>query len=99
MLVIEAGFDTGYEFAHDDGLAFLHSRKIKRHLGSRHTVFLRVRGIVILLSAVQKRFGRNTSYIETGTAYSVLLKEHYIFTGFGSLLCGGIARRSATYNG
>ena len=99
MLVIEALLDTGYEFAHDDGLTLLHGAKIKGHVLSRHTVFLRVRSIVILFGAVQERFGRNTTYVEAGTAYSVLLKEHYIFTGFGSLLCGGIARRAATYNG
>ena len=97
MFVIEALLDTGNEFAHDDGLAFLHGRKIEGDVLCRDTVFLRVRSIIVLLGTVQQGFGWDTTYIEARTAYGVLLKEHDVFTGFRSLLCSSITRRSAAY--
>ena len=82
MFIIQPLLDTRNEFADDDGLAFLHGAKIKRHLGCRHTIFLRVGRIKILLRAVEQRFGRNTSHIQTRAAKRILLKEHHIFACF-----------------
>ena len=99
MLVIEPLFDSGYEFANDDGLAFLHSRKVKGDVLCRHTVFIRVRSVIVLLGAVQQRFGRNASDVQARTAYGVLLKEDDVFTGFTCFLGCRVSGRAAAYDG
>ena len=68
VFVIEALFDAGYEFANDDGLAFLHCSKIEGHVFSRYTIFLCVRSVIVLFGTVQERFGRNTTYVQAGSA-------------------------------
>ena len=98
VFVIQTLLDARYQFAHHNGLALLHGSKIERYVLCRYTVFLCVRRIIILLRAIQERFGRNTAYIQTRTSYSVLLEEHHIFTGFRGLLCCCIARRTSAYD-
>ena len=95
MFVIQPLLDTRNEFTYNDGLAFLHGAKIKRHVLCRYTVFLRVGGIKILLRAVEKRFGRNTSHIETRASERGLLKEHHIFACLRGFFSSCIARRAA----
>ena len=82
MFIIQPLLDSRNKFANDDGLAFLHGAKIERYILCRHTIFLRVRSIKILLRTVEQRFGRNTSHIQTRAAKRILLKEHHIFACF-----------------
>ena len=97
MLVIEALLDAGYEFADNDGLAFLHGGKIEGDVGRGHAVLGSVGGVVVLLGSVQKRFSRNTTDIEAGTADGVLLKENDIFAGFGGFFGSCVSGRAASY--
>ena len=99
MVVVQTLLDTCHKFADDDGFAFLHGCKIEGNILCCDSVFLRVRGIVKLLRAIEERFGRNTTYIEARTTERILLKKNHVFTCLGGLLRCGITRRTATYYG
>ena len=96
MFIIEPLFDTGNEFTDDDRFAFLHRRKIVLHVLCRHSVFLRMRRVIVLFGAIQKRLGRNTTHIQAGSSNRILLKKHYIFTGFGGFFCRCISGRTSS---
>ena len=96
MFVVQALLDTCHQFAHDDGLAFLHGCEIKHDILRRHTIFGCVSRVIVLLRTIEERFGRNTTYVEARTAYGVLLKQHDIFACFRGFFGGSVTGRAAT---
>ena len=95
MLIIQPLLDTRNEFSNHDGLAFLHGCKIEGDILCCNSVFLRVGRIKILLRAVEQRFGRNTSHIQTRASERILLKEHHIFACLRGFFSSCITRRAA----
>ena len=98
MLVVEALFDTRYEFAHDLGLALSNLSIIECHIVGRDTVLGGVLGVVVLFGTIEQRFGRDTAHIETGAAEGGLLKEDDIFACTRGDFCGSVARRATADN-
>ena len=99
MFVIKTLLDAGDQFADHDGFAFLHGGEVKGDVLCCHTVFLRVRRVIVLFGALQERLGRDTTYIEARTAYGILLKEDDVFTGFTCFLGCRVSGRTAAYDG
>ena len=99
MLVVKALTDTGYEFAHNDGFALLHSGEVIVDVLGCYTVTLCVCGIVVLLGTVEQGFGGDTAYIKARAAEGRLLKEDDILSGFGSQFCCGVACGATAYDG
>ena len=98
MLVVEALFDTRYEFAHDLGLALSNLSIIESHIISCDTVLGGVLGVVVLFGTIEQGFGRDTAHIETGAAEGGLLKEDDIFACSRGHFCGSIARWATADN-
>ena len=98
MLVVHALTNACNQLAHDDGLAFLHGCEIKGYAAGSNTVLLRVRSVIILLGAVQERFGRDTTYIEACAAKGSLLKQDNILAGFGCEFGCRVSGRTAAYD-
>ena len=98
MLVVQALTNTCHQLAHNDSLALLHGGEVVGHTAGSHAVFLRVRGVVILLGAVQERFGRYATYVQACAAESSLLKQDHILAGFGCEFGCRVSGRTAAYD-
>ena len=98
MLVVEALFDTRYEFAHDLGLALGDLGIVESHIVSCDTVLGGILGVVVLFGTIEQGFGRDTAHIETGAAEGGLLKEDDIFACSRGHFCGSVARWATADN-
>ena len=98
MLIVEALFDTRYEFAYNFGLALSDLNIIESHIVGSDTVLCGVLSVVVLFGTIEQGFGRDTAHIETGAAEGGLLKEDDILACSRGHFCGSIARWATADN-